>query len=132
MIGILSSFVALQGTLPKPISAQNWGGIFPVLAVVGGAAVFVVILWIAIRRHNKKGWITAGGAVGAEEIFNRLCQANELSRIEIYLLRKLIHDLKLNNVVMPFVDPEVYDRLKPSLSAPKQALLLNIKEKLFA
>lgn len=94
--------------------------------------VLVVVIVVLAKRGSRDEPGSSGPAVGSEEIFARLCMANQLSKSESYLLRRMVYDLNLSNPLLPFVDPRLFDRYGEVLGGNKRALLTNIKGKLFS
>ena len=131
---MFDTHVLLQGSkvLPEPI---KWGTPKTVIGAVVMALVFVLLIAVVasvVKRSRINNWKYKGAAVGNEDIFARLCDANQLSRREVFLLRKLVYDMRLQNPHLPFVDPTIYERYSSKISAKKRDILLALRDKIFA
>ncbi|MCK6439333.1 MAG: hypothetical protein L6Q71_03935, partial [Planctomycetes bacterium] len=91
--------------LPQAI---EFGSETNVWSYVAGAVILVVgglLIWRMVAVSRINGWKYRGAAIGNAEIFNRLCEANGLSRAEVFLMRKMVFDQRMENPLLPFVDP---------------------------
>lgn len=94
--------------------------------------VFVILGWIYVKRSRINNWKYQGVAVGVEEIFKRLCEANSLTTRETFLMRKLVYDMRLQNPLLAFVDLQLFDSYANALGGNRRAQIIAIREKVFS
>lgn len=102
--------------------------------LIGGTifAVLLVAIYFMFRRKSKDDWRAELPPEGTEATFARLCQANSLSGSEAYLMRKLVHELQLDNPLLPFVDPKPLADYEQSLGGAKRSALAKLRAKIFS
>ncbi|MCC6463977.1 MAG: hypothetical protein IT463_01405 [Planctomycetes bacterium] len=123
-----------KGTLPNLfqsgdafLESNNAGWMLAVVLAVG-----LLIALLFLVRVRRERWKTAGLATADEDIFRRLCEANGLSAHQVYVLRDMYHDLKLDNPVTPFVCPQIYDPYIALLKGNRGPLVAALRDQLFA
>ncbi len=87
--------------------------------------LLAVLLWLRQRRPRRRI------AVADEDIFKQLCEANELSVHQEFVLREMYLDLKLSNPVLPFTCPQVHAEYRKSVSGRRLEVLDSVTTRLF-
>ena len=96
------------------------------------ALVVLLVIALVLMRVRRSGWKTAAMASNSEDVFDRLCQANGLTTHQVYLLREMYFDLRLENPVLLFVCPQLYDEYLHALSSVRAQLIERIRDEVFA
>ncbi|MCC6573682.1 MAG: hypothetical protein IT462_07815 [Planctomycetes bacterium] len=91
-------------------------------ALVISAAALLLLRRVRILRMARAD----------EDVFTRLCNANGLTKHQVYLLRRMYHEMKLDNPLLLFLVPGTFDRYEPTLAGKRLALVKAIRGKVFS
>ncbi len=97
--------------------------------VIGGCvAAVVVVLFVLSRRAGRFGTM----ARADEDVFMRMCQANGLTKHQVFLLRQMYHETRMANPLLLFLAPQQYEGYMAGLRGKRLELIKAVREKVFA
>jgi|GEM_PF-4324212 len=104
---------------------------FTIFLTLGFGLVVVAALVFGVKRSTRTQWLKQKAVFSTDEVFDRLCEANHLSRDEIFIVKRMIFDLRLDNPILVFINPDYVQRYLPDLTQSETKTVKSIQEKLF-
>lgn len=118
--------------VPEGTFFQKPEGVAVIIVLSVTFTIVVLVIAYMMRKSYKENWQWRGVPVGAVETFRLLCDANQLTSTEVYLMKRVVSDLGLKNPLLPFAKPEILESYLPIAPENRRHALRVIQAKLFA
>ena len=119
--------ISRQFSSSSPAKGQQSGELFLLLIT---AVVLIFVVWLAYQFFGQKEKHTT--ADNAWDVYKKLCRAHNLSVTEKHVVRKVYHQIGLDDPLPLFVEPEYFRQMLSDESMSScHSIVRDIMKKLF-
>jgi hypothetical protein len=119
-------------TLPVGIDAKGDYGFGVVVILLVVVAVGGMAAWFYLRRNRPPVWQTLPPPESDSEAFDRLCDANQLTRRERAAMAAMMQGMSGHERLTLFIDVHAFDRASAIATGSDQSIIQGIRRKLFS
>lgn len=121
-----------ENLLPAPIDAKSNISTEMLIGLLVVALVLAAAGWWVAKRLRPPKWLTMPAPTTDDATFDRLCDANGLSRRERSALMRATGGLEGDLRLLLFVDPDTFSRVESAAAAMDRATIRKARAKVFA
>lgn len=119
-------------TLPISIDAKGDYGFGVILLALALVAIGAVGAWLYLRRTRPPAWQSLPPPESDSEAFERLCDANQLTRKERTVMADVMQGMSGHERLSLFIDLPAFDRASSIVSGADRTQVESIRQKLFS